>query len=171
MNYNSLKLTIALLIGSFCACGQIHNETIINEVSVIEKGLLPFINTAVLFERKCDYYSDSLLFTIDVRIIGSKYEIQIESVRNPNTVFNDFEPIFGYLYVKNHLVFVYGQPSVKFFQIGEDCKQFKFFKKNEASLKTDSLYLNDIIDDSNSIWNYLYVEDEFILVGKSSSCN
>lgn len=140
-------------------------------LSIADTSLIPILDSAICFEKKCKYYNDSLFFTIDVRQKQDVYELQIESSNNMNSAQDYFEPILGYLYYNNHLFLVYNQVSEKFFSMTEETKEFKYIKYDESYQSGDTLILYHIIDDSHTSWNYYYINNKFVLNGKTSSCN
>ncbi len=129
------------------------------------------LDSVVNFEKSCDYYNDSLFFTVDVRVIKEVYELQIGSSNNINEALDYFEPIYGCLYYENHLFIIYNPASDKFFKRTEKTKKFKYIKYDKSYQKGDTLTLYYILDDSYTYWNYWYINNKFVFEGRSSSCD
>lgn len=172
-----MKAKVVYILSIFCFCNcslssqPIVKSNILTMLSIADTSLIPILDSAISFEKKCTYYNDSLFFTIDVNQKQDVFELQIESSSNINRAQNYFEPILGYLYFKNHLFFVYNQVSKKFFSVLEETKEFKYVKYDESYQSEDTLILYHIIDDSHTYWNYYYINNKFVFDGKSSFCN
>lgn len=139
-------------------------------LSIDNEGLFPILDSITVLEKKCDYYNDSLFYTIDIREVKGAYELQIESSNNINTALDYFQPTLGYLYYKEHLFLIYGTYK-KFFSMTEKTKKFSYTKYDASQNKSDTTTIDHVIDDSHSYWNYWYAKDKFIFQGKSSFCN
>ncbi len=164
-----------LLILCFNSCSVSSQHTVKTKellgLSIIDTSLNTILDSVVSFEKNCDYYNDSLFFTVDVRKIKDVYELQIESSNNINNALDYFEPILGYLYYKSHLFIIYNPVSERFFKRTEETKKFKYIKYDKTYQEEDSLTLYHIIDDSFTIWNYWYINGNFVFKGRSSSCD
>jgi hypothetical protein len=146
---------------------QKENNTVATSVAiVINNDLINILDNAVHHEKKCAYFSDSLPFTINVRLIKHVYELQIESLTNINDAFDYFEPIYGCLYHRNHLFFIYGTDASAFFLLTGQSENFK--SKSHTALENQNAY--QIVGGSFSIWNYWHYNNTFYFRGISSNC-
>lgn len=136
-------------------------------LSIADKNLTVILDSIICFEKRCNYYSDSLLFTINIRQVNDIYELQIESSNNVNDVLDYFEPIYGYFYFNDHLFFVFKPESKILFSLTDSTKQFNYTKFLKSNNKSKQI---KIIDDSHSYWNYWIANQIFIFKGKSSPC-
>lgn len=171
-----MKLIIVIFI-SFCfyRCSifsqHIVKSSELSVLSIVDTSLNSILDSVLIFEKNCDYYSDSLFFTIDVRIIKESYELQISSSNNINEALDYFEPIYGCLSYENHLFIIFNPVSERFFKRTEKKSKFNYIKYDKSYQKGDSLTLYHIIDDSYTYWTFWYVNGVFIFKDRSSSCN
>lgn len=84
-------------------------------LSIADTSLNSIFDSVVCFEKNCDYYTDSLFFTIKLKQIKSDslFALNIQSNNNMRTAIN-LDPD-GYLYYKEHLFMVYGSDNGVFF--------------------------------------------------------
>lgn len=160
-----------LSILCFCSCSvtsqQIVKSKELAMLSIADTNLTVILDSIICFEKKCSYYSDSLLFTVNIRQVNDIYELQIESSNNVNGVLDYFEPIYGYFYFDDHLFFVFKPESKILFSLTDSTKKFNYTKYLESNKKNKRI---QIIDDSHSFWNYWISNQTFTLKGKSSPC-
>lgn len=174
-----MKLNLIYILSIFCfysstVFSQHSRETCdLHLLSITDTPLISILDSITSFEKKCDYYNDSLFFTVNVRKINDTndiYELYVASSNDINGTL-DFDPVLGYFYYKNHLFLVYRNVSEKFFKQTETVKSFTYTKYDDSYQKGDTLILYYIIDDSFTNWVYWYVKDKFIFKDRSSSCN
>ena len=140
-------------------------------LSIADTNLCTILDSVISFEKKCEYYNDTLCFTIDVRQVKNIYELQIGSANDMDNVLNYFKPIFGYLYYQNHLFIIYDISSKKFFSKTKKIKEFKYTKYDTSHQDGDTIKLYNIIDDTFTYWTYFYINSKFVFQDRSSSCD
>ncbi len=133
----------------------------LNELVIIDTNLYIILDSVIFFEKKCDYYNDSLLFTIDINK-RNFCNLQISSYNNIDNAFDFFKPILGYFYYKNHLFIVYDTDIKTLFEITHKIKKFEYREIPDTYIL--------IVDCSHTYWYYWYIENKFIFRDRSSPC-
>lgn len=149
-----------------------HQERSTELIRVIgeNKEFCEILDSIISHERQCTYYSDNLLFAIDVKKQETNYFIFIESLQDSNLVLG-LSP-YGYFYYEDHLVIVSGYYTEELFSKSQDKRKFNYVEydpdfQEEGSEKI----INVFNDDSFSQWQYWYVKNKFIFKGKSTTCD
>jgi hypothetical protein len=138
----------------------------------IEKQYLAAILDSVIFhESKCSYYNCDLLFVVSLERIEDTIFVSVESQDDINIILSF--PLIGYLYHRNHLLFVIGENYEDMFSVCGGRMKFNYIDYNNMQAKSVK-DMNNIIylfnDDSYSQWYYKYFNNVFILEGKSTFC-
>jgi hypothetical protein len=151
-----------------------HNEKIIelSRLSIERKSFLTILDSIITHEKKCSYYECDLLFSIDLKKNKEDFLISIESQNNINLLL----PLgsYGYFYYLKHLFIVRGDRSEDVFLTCKEKTLFKYLDYNHSVFqpkdgKEKLIYIFN--DDSFSQWHYRFVNKDFVLEEKSTSCN
>jgi hypothetical protein len=155
-----------LLVVFFNNVSGFSQKTVYKELpllTIADTNLVPILDSAVRFEKKCKYYDDSLYFIIRVWPI-KKNEYEVYGLRI--TSFNDIifalypiKPYLGYFYYQNHLFYVEGRDAKKFFSITKTTKKFRYILDENSFLWED---------DSHTSWIYYYIGNRFLFDRGSS---
>ena len=151
--------------------GQHTNEKIeLKKLKLFDKGLCKIIANSIKHEKKCDYYSDDLIFTISVNKSESGVSLIIETIEDKNIALG-LKPV-GYFKKENHLFLVDGYDWNKFFASSNQKKEFRYVKYDPTYQEPNSekIIVHYFTDDSFSQWEYVYNDGNFKLKNKSKSC-
>lgn len=157
----------------FCFCGfsvfaqhmEKYNE--LTRLKIADKDICPILDSIVSHEKECEYYSDSLMFSIHIRNSENKFFISIESIMDSNIV-QGLNP-YGYFYFKDHLMFVDGETCQELFLKTKETKLFQYIDYDPAYQEKEEV-IQVYTDDSYSQWLYWYINGKLTLEDKSSSC-
>ncbi len=151
-----------------------HKEKEIELIHLnIEKmSFLTILDNIILHEKKCSYYDCRLLFSISIKKEKESFFISVESLKDINILL----PLntYGYLYHQNHLFVLQGDRCEDIFSTCGETRPFKYLDYNQPDFQTGKVEGKTIYifnDDSFSQWHYSYINEGFILEGKSTSCN
>lgn len=133
-------------------------------LEVIDTGLYKVLDKVIDFEKGCIYYNSDLLFEIAIQSQNdSIFQITISSFGDKKY---DLTRDFGCFTFRHHLFFVTNSRSKSDTEI--------LFKntKNEHIIKLTKAKKGRllILDDSYTIWSFLYINGVFIFDSKGSSC-
>ena len=161
---------------SLFAQGNLEKDSIIyyplREFVLNNKELSLILDSILLHEKKCSYYSKSLLFSVNIQCVSTT-EFIIESFgENALHLPNEY----GCFIYKEHLFFILSNED----KINEEffipTVKSKLIKFNQSLYgwceKEDTVFFgkNLSTDDSYSMWIYEYINNKFIFVDKSTLC-
>ena len=130
-------------------------------LTIADTNLVPILDSAVSFEKKCEDYNESWVFTLGIRLTKKDtfdlYVLEISSSDDIDDALDDPETYSGFFFYQNHLFLVYGQDLKKFFSFSNIIVKFKYYVNNFL-----------IIDDSHSSLVYYYIGNRFLFDRDSS---
>jgi len=142
----------------------------IRVVSVINHTLFPILDSIILHESNCDYYTPSLIFSISLDkrnnyvVIGSIGSKVYKS-----------ENLIGCFEYGKHLFLVKGKRlDDTLFEKSKKYKALSFAKSETHYNKNEDIFIIDsdgVQDDSFSYWYYKYENNQFTYYSSSSCCN
>jgi len=143
-----------------------NEECILPQLTFTNHDLSLILDSVIRFEQKCEYYNDSLTFSLDVRymnrnILQNNYHndtvILITSIDDISITLG-LDPV-GFFKYDKHFVFVWGSLSDVLFRKSDYNRKF-FFKKPEIIMN----------DDRFSMWLYQYNNGNLIFKHKGTFC-
>ncbi len=148
-----------------------EKEILLKNLEIQNRQLTPILDSIVNHEKKCDYYSCKLTFTINVKSSTFYPSFTIESISDRNLALS-LEP-YGYFYKKGHLFIVDGDMSNELFAKQEESKKFKFLEYDTSFEEYDSegrRILRVVTDDSFTMWEYQLASGNIEFVEGYSLC-
>ncbi len=146
-------------------------EIELTHLNIEKNEFLSIIDSTVLHERNCEYYDCRLIFSISVRKSENNFLISIESQKDINLLLS-LNPN-GYFYHQNHLFVLQGDQIETVFSACETKGIFKYLDYSHSYYhpkKGGKKTIQNLNDDSFSQWHYWFVNDNFVLEKKSTSC-
>jgi len=130
-------------------------------LTIADTNLIPILDSAVSFEKKCERYNESWVFTLGIWLTKEDtfdlYVLEISSSNDIDDALNDLRTYSGFFFYQNHLFLVYGQDLKKFFSFSNIIVKFKYYMDNFL-----------IFDDSHSRRVYYYIGNRFLFDRDSS---
>lgn len=164
--------TFVLFLNSLIFVSQHKEKQIeLSHLRINGENIPAMLDAIVSHEKKCDYYEDKLVLSINIKKADDKYFISIQSQNDINLLL----PLdsYGYIYHQNHLFIIQGdQCEVIFSSCGEK-RTFSYIDYNHIDFQVKKGRRKKIYvfnDDSFSQWHYWYTKNEFVLEEKSTSC-
>jgi hypothetical protein len=152
-----------------CNAGN-KNTDYINIDTIINSKLYPILDSIIIHESHCDYYTPNLMFSINLDprnnyvLIGS---IGLKVYKKEN--------ILGCFEYRNHLFFIKGPHlDCSIFKNTGKKKSYIFAKSQTHYDKKEDVFIIDsdgIQDDSFSYWYYEYKNNDFTYYSSSSYCD
>ncbi len=164
-------LSILTLFFSMVCYGQHTDEKIeLEKFKLIEGKLCKIITNSIKHEKKCDYYSNDLIFTISANQIESGISLLIETIEDKNIALG-LKPT-GYFKKDKHLFLVDGNGWSQFFISSNQKKEFEYVKYDPTFQDPNNkkIVVHYFTDDSFSQWQYIYEKGEFKLKNTSTFC-
>ena len=159
-----ILLIITIIATAFFCLIEIDKSNQVGDIAVIQirnKNLLPILDSIIIHEKQCDYYTPNLIFSIQSRRVNNNTEYQIGSVGSWLIDFGS-KNYYGCFEYKGHRFVVGGQKlDSSIFTETTEIEQFVFLKPNE-NFKNGGTVLNVIDDDTFSYWIYNYTDNKFI---------
>lgn len=153
-----------VLMFSLSLHSQHKEKTIeLNELEIVNQSLTKILNFINDYETICDYYSEDLVFVINIQTINNYSRIEINTDVDLNLAL-DREPI-GYFYFEEHLYLVLKDIPEELFNNKNHKKEFAYLEYDffyEEFNSEGKIILRLIIDDSHSEWVFGYFQNEFI---------
>jgi hypothetical protein len=129
-------------------------------------------------EQKCDYYSDTLLLGISVRLNpddNSMFSVQFETETRQSVMFRTgTHGALSYFKHEEHICLVYFNIPYELFECTDSVTTFHYRYYNQANpnmLKKEEGVIVDYEDDSYSQWIYYYYDNHFHFYENIRSCN
>lgn len=146
-----------------------NNNNSLDVLNITNQDLPKILNIVVQHEKKCDYYNDSLLFSIHLQIIEGVLSVQIESIGNRKIQIGNEK---GCLEHQGHLFFISGKHlDSTLFSISGENKSITYYEpKDQIDSETGEPILDIIEDDSYSTWIYRYANKRFVLTNHHTFC-
>ncbi|MDR2057042.1 MAG: hypothetical protein LBP83_01935 [Dysgonamonadaceae bacterium] len=147
-----------------------HPKNYTDSLSIENTDLIIMLDSIIIHEKSCDYYSEVLIFVINLEPHNNA--ILIGSIGN--RVFYDGRQLGCFVY-QNHLFVVEGKllDITLFKKTGK--KKYNIFSKSRSGYnkKTKEWFLDAdaFQNDSYSYWYYFYKDGEFTFDSKSTCCN
>ena len=170
MKYKILfVLVFVLSFADLYSCGAQKTDSL-KVVTIINKKLPPILNSITIHEKKCEYYSDSLVFYVFINDRNDLYsEIQIGSIGN--NVIRSGKELGCFLY-KDHLFIIEGVIEKSLFSFQNEFVKIDFQEINnkDGVIEKGIINIDVYEDDSFSYWNYYYQNGNFIFESKHTFC-
>jgi len=156
---------IILFLYGISLFSQNMNYNKLQLLEVRDTGFYEVLDKVIDFEKGCIYYNSDLLFEISIQSQNdSIFQITISSLGDKRY---DLTRDFGCFTFRHHLFFVTNSRRKSDTEI-----LFKNTQKEHiiklAKAKKGSLL---ILDDSYTIWSFLYINGVFIFDSKGSNCS
>ena len=151
---------------AFCFLIKTENDGRHGKVEILQiqnECLLPILDSIIIHEKKCTYYTPELIFSIHSRIVNdTTTEYNIGSIGSWLVDFGDNQCYKGCFEHRGHWFVVEGQvlDSTVFKKTSEK-KDFVFYKP-EGETENGKIILYLIDDDTYSFWIYDYSDNMFI---------
>lgn len=172
INFKTLLICFFVL-NSFYVISQ-HKETNIElcEVELVSGEFRLILDSIILHEKYCDYYSKDLFFTIRIKRQLLNYAI-IEIVPQIDKNISLRMQPYGFFYYQNYLFLLFDNKLDEVFVPKDNGKVFEYLEYDffyREYTPDGRLILREIIDDSFTIWLYEYFNEDFYLKYKDPSC-
>lgn len=156
--------TILLFQGSLLFSQSTTNKIKLSFIKEVNADFVSIVDNLIDSEKKCEYYTDSLFFSISVmeypERLGKIY-LEIESCKDKSLIWH-FKPL-AFFKRNKHLFYVYNAIPKKLFLLMDNPIEFSY----EKTERTDDVITND---DSFSHWIYLFYNNKFSLLSSFSWC-
>jgi hypothetical protein len=169
-----LILVIVFLVQSFTvsfcttvksSLKKIENDSLVR-VEPVNEVFLRFLEKVIENEKKCDYYSQDLMFIIQFQTINSQKTIQIESTKDVMKLGNE---LAGFS-LNGHDFLVLGENIDELiFKTTKNKIGIRFFEPSGETQTSSEVVLDVIEDDSFSVW-ILENNEEFNVIDSFSYC-
>lgn len=161
----------AIVLVTVCSMGSFpqNNKDTLDVLSIENQDLAKIFDKVIHHEKKCDYYNDSLFFSVHLQEKEGSLNVQIEPIGNRKIQLGNEK---GCIEHQGHLFFVEGKNlDSTLFSITGKSKNIIYYKsENLIDSKTGEAILDVIEDDSFSIWVYRYVNQSFVLENHHTFC-
>jgi hypothetical protein len=131
-------------------------------LTIADTNLIPILDSAVSFEKNCERYNESWVFTLKIWLTKKDtfdlYRLEISSSDDIDEALNDPLTYSGFFFYQNHLFLVYGQDVKKFFSFSKIIVKFRYCSMNRLP----------IFDDAHSSRVYYYIGNRFLFDRGSS---
>jgi hypothetical protein len=169
---NKIILSFILSLTVLFLCSFMGNDDKIDYpldvVCVKKQNLLVILDSIIDSEKKCDYYSSDLLFSISIL---NDNNILIGSIGDRIVDPDSKDGCFEY---KDHLFFVSNIDN-RFFKKTRKKRNYVFSKSLTEFDEEGNLLVVDADEwfqnDSYSYWYYTYKDDSFVFESKSTYCD
>ena len=172
MDYTKMKkiiafvLFIVVVISAFFVLLNSDNDGRLRNVRILKirnESLLPILDSIIIHERKCAYYTPELIFSIHSRIVNdTTTEYNIGSIGSWLVDFGDNQCYKGCFEHRGHWFVVEGQAlDSTVFKRTSEKKDFVFYEP-DGETENGEIILFLIDDDTYSFWIYDYSDNVFI---------
>ncbi len=135
-------------------------------VELVNEVFLKFLENAIESEKKCNYYSQELMFTIFFQTIDSQKTIQVESVKDVMKLGNE---LAGFN-LNEHVFLILGESlEESIFKKTNSKINVVFFEPSNKIQRSSEIVLDVIEDDSFSVW-VLENNGKFNVIDSFSYC-
>jgi hypothetical protein len=172
MKTDRLFIILALLLSSSVVYSQPREKKrYLPEAKIEREDFILLMDSVVCFEKKCDYYTDSIPFMITFIVNpddSSMYMIEIGSSDRIDDCFSidDNLPIAFYR-IKNHVCLLYNELPEFIFSIANEKTEFVYKDYFEFYRNSDAIMW---VDDGFTGWRYYFYDNEFHFDGKYTFC-
>ena len=140
----------------------------LSEFEVIDANLMSQLDSFLISEQICSYYSDTLKIKISICDYNNNLKYPCKdsdtmsvSISTMNWIKVGFHNAVGFFYYKEHLIIISSVATKRFFSPMGSIKLFSYYENYRKNKNGSEIQIPTIDDDSQTSWHFKFVNGTF----------